>query len=181
MSTWSATLTQEDVRYLANLCRDWETARKCRDICLQAKQQFKEDTAVIDKTAPLRVPDSITPNYGKNREYENRVGSIGGHLSDESIRRLAGDYLQMSFQEPREGLSSPHQDAPFDPDGPNKFKVDPQAYDQLKTGSSNPTFPVDKQTDPGTRPTRIDKSATTTTYRLLWTCVSHFLHLEDLI
>lgn len=185
MSNSSATLTQEDSRYLAGLREEWETARRCRDICLQANQQLKEDMGAINhhaqgnETVQLVVPDSQTPAYGKNRGYGHQGKILGGYLNDQSVLKVVGDYLRMSFQKPTEGLSPFHHGAPAIPDEARKFKVDSRAYNQLISSSSSLVLPVEEQTDPGTRPTGIDKDTITTKYRLIWTCVSGSLHPED--
>jgi hypothetical protein len=43
VSSSSATMTQEDTRYLARLREEWETARKCFDICVEANPYLKEN------------------------------------------------------------------------------------------------------------------------------------------
>lgn len=116
MSNSSATMTQEDTRYLAGLREELATARKCRDICVQAKQHLKEEISVIDnhatgnKAVQLLVSTSQKTIHGKNRGYGDHIKQLGGHLSDESIQKVSGDFVQMIVHVP-EGASSLHVNA----------------------------------------------------------------------
>lgn len=112
MSNSSGTMTQEDTRYLARLREEWATARKCRDICMQANQHLKENISVIDnhatgnKAVQLLVSNSQKTIHGKNRGYGDQIKQLGGHLSDESIQKVSGDFLQMIVHVP-EARASP--------------------------------------------------------------------------
>lgn len=107
MSNSGATMTQEDVGYLARLREEWVTARKCRDICSQADQHLKENISIIDNHATgdeavqLLVSNSQKTIHGKNRGYGDQIRQLGGHLSDQSIQKVSGDFLQMSVQSSR--------------------------------------------------------------------------------
>jgi hypothetical protein len=113
MSNSSVTMTQEDTRYLARLREEWATARKCRDICVQANQRLKENISVIDnhatgnKAVQLLVSNSQKTIHGKNRGYGDQIKQLGGHLSDESIQKVSGDFLQMMVHVPEHRASSP--------------------------------------------------------------------------
>ena len=104
MSQSSATMPQEDADYLARLREEWNTARQCRDICFQADQHLKDNISVIDNHATgdesvqLLVSNSQKTIHGKNRGYGDRIKQLGGHLSDESIQKVFGDFLQMTVQ-----------------------------------------------------------------------------------
>lgn len=97
-------MAQEDTRDLAGLREGWKTARKCRDICLQADQQLKENISVIDNHATGNEPVQFLVSngqktiHGKNRGYGDQIKQIGGHLSDQSIQKISGDFLQMSVR-----------------------------------------------------------------------------------
>jgi hypothetical protein len=182
MSKSSATMTREDIKYLSGLREEWITARQCRDICLQADQHLKENIKVIDnhvegnESVQLLVSNSQTTAYGKNRGYGDQT-KIFGYISDHAIRKVTGDFLQRSIQKPSEGLSSTHLDTSSISDEARKFKADTGAYNQLRTSSSNIVLPLEESTNTGTRPTDMNKSATATAYRLLWTCVGRPLNL----
>jgi hypothetical protein len=117
ISSSNATMTQENTKDLARLREEWETARKCRDICFQADQQLKENISVIDNHATgneavqFLVSNSQKTIHGKNRGYGDQIKQIGGHLSDQSIQKISGDFLQMSIQRPRHGTLSTNDDA----------------------------------------------------------------------
>jgi hypothetical protein len=117
MSNSSATMTQEDTRYLGRLREEWTTARKCRDICFQANQHLKENISVIDNHATgneavqLLVSNSQKTIHGKNRGYGDQIRQLGGHLSDQSIQKISGDFLQMTIQRPGETHLPTHGDA----------------------------------------------------------------------
>ncbi|RII17486.1 hypothetical protein CUC08_Gglean002326 [Alternaria sp. MG1] len=102
--TSSAAMTQEDTSYLARLREEWTSARKCRDICLQADQHLKESVSIIDNHATgneavqFLVSNSQKTIHGKNRGYGDQIKQLGGHLSDQSIQKVSGDFLQMSLQ-----------------------------------------------------------------------------------
>jgi hypothetical protein len=116
MSNSSATMTQEDTRYLVRLRKEWATARKCRDICVQADQHLKENISVIDnhatgnKAVQLLVSNSQKTIHGKNRGYGDQIKQLGGHLSDESIQKVSGDFLQMIVHVPEERALPLHVD-----------------------------------------------------------------------
>jgi hypothetical protein len=117
ISSSNATMTQENTKDLARLREEWDTARKCRDICFQADQQLKENISVIDNHATgneavqFLVSNSQKTIHGKNRGYGDQIKQIGGHLSDQSIQKISGDFLQMSIQRPRHGTLSTNDDA----------------------------------------------------------------------
>lgn len=187
MISSSSATAQEDTRYIAGLREDWMATRKCRDICLQADQQLKENIKVIDNpaenngTMQFQVSNSQSTIFGKNRGYGDQSMTLGGYISDESIRKLSGEYLQMSVQKPTDGVSSTHLDTSSILDEARTVKVDSEAYNQLRTGSSNSVFPPEGSTDTGTRLADMSKSTTATAYRLLWTCVGRPLNLGTYI
>ncbi|KAF3027228.1 hypothetical protein E8E12_000140, partial [Didymella heteroderae] len=86
MSNSSGTMTQEDTRYLARLREEWATAR--------------------NKAVQLLVSNSQKTIHGKNRGYGDQIKQLGGHLSDESIQKVSGDFLQMIVHVP-EARASP--------------------------------------------------------------------------
>lgn len=104
MVSSSVTMTQEDIRSLAKLREEWTSTRKCRDICSQAEQNLKENVSVIDNHATgheavqFLVSNSQKTIHGKNRGYGDYIKQLGGHLSDQSIQKVSGDFLQMSIQ-----------------------------------------------------------------------------------
>lgn len=104
MSRSVTTMTQDDAEYFARLRQDWATARQCRDILSEADQHLKENISVIDnhatgdETVQLLVSSSQKTIHGKNRGYGVQIKQLGGHLSDESIQKVSGDFLQMSLR-----------------------------------------------------------------------------------
>ncbi|KAJ4310817.1 hypothetical protein N0V94_008254 [Neodidymelliopsis sp. IMI 364377] len=111
MSKSSATMTPEDSRYLARLREELATARKCRDICVQADHHLKENISVIDnhatgnKAVQLLVSNSQKTIHGKNRGYGDHIKQLGGHLSDQSIQKVSGDFVKMVIQRSEDALS----------------------------------------------------------------------------
>ncbi|KAJ4992430.1 hypothetical protein SVAN01_02139 [Stagonosporopsis vannaccii] len=109
LSNSGATMTQEDTTYLARLREEWATARKCRDICALADQNLKENISIIDnhatgnKAVQFLVSNSQKTIHGKNRGYGDHIKQLGGHLSDESIQKVSGDFVQMLVQRPEDG------------------------------------------------------------------------------
>jgi hypothetical protein len=158
MSESSATMTQEDTRYLARLREELAAARKCRDICVQANHHLKENIDVIDnhatgnKAVQLLVSNSQETIHGKNCGYEARMGRIGGYLSDQSIREVSDRYLQMSIAKYREGLSQTHLNTSPIPDEARKFKVNLG----VGTSSSNFVSTLEQSTDTTTWPTDVN-------------------------
>jgi transposase-like protein len=107
ISKSSATMTQEDASYLARLREELAVARQCRDICSRADQHLKDNISVIDNEATgdeavqFLVSNDQKTIHGKNRGYGDKIKQLGGHLSDQSIQKLSGDFLQMvSIQTP---------------------------------------------------------------------------------
>jgi hypothetical protein len=104
MSKSMTTMAQDDAKYLARLREDWTTARQCRDILSEADHRLKENISVIDnhatgdETVQLLVSNSQKTIHGKNRGYGFQIKQLGGHLSDESIQKVSGDFLQMSLR-----------------------------------------------------------------------------------
>ncbi|KAH6629794.1 hypothetical protein C7974DRAFT_193097 [Boeremia exigua] len=125
LSNSSTAMTPEDLTYLARLREEWATARKCRDICALANQNLKENISVIDnhatgdKAVQFLVSNSQKTIHGKNRGYGNHIKQLGGHLSDQSIQKVSGDFLQMIVQSPGDRHSSTRVDAPPNDNGPN--------------------------------------------------------------
>jgi hypothetical protein len=98
-----ANMTQEDASNLARLREELVTTRQCRDICTKAEQHLKDNTSIIDNHATgddaiqLLVSNSEKTIHGKNRGYGDQIRQVGGHLSDETIQKMSGDFLQMSI------------------------------------------------------------------------------------
>lgn len=122
----NATMTHDDTRYLARLREEWITARKCRDICIQADQHLKEEISIIDnhatgdKAVQMLVSNSQKTIHGKNRGYGDHIKQLGGHLSDESIQKVSGDFLQMTLHVTEESAYSNHADASPEEDKKNQ-------------------------------------------------------------
>ena len=106
------TMTQDDAEYFARLREEWATARQCKEILSEADQHLKENISVVDnhatgdETVQLLVSNSQKTIHGKNRGYGFQIKQLGGHLSDESIQKVSGDFLQMSLRRP-ESVSQP--------------------------------------------------------------------------
>ncbi|KAL5374889.1 hypothetical protein PMIN06_012165 [Paraphaeosphaeria minitans] len=117
MITKSAGTTKEDAEYLARLREEWSTARQCRDICSKADQHLQENISIIDNHATgdeavqFLVSNSQKTIHGKNRGYGDYIKQLGGHLSDQSIQKVSGDFLQMSIQRSELKVSSARSDA----------------------------------------------------------------------
>jgi hypothetical protein len=113
----STTMTQDDASYLVRLREEWATARQCRDICTQADQHVKDNISIIDNHATgdeavqFLVSNSLKTIHGKNRGYGDQIKQLGGHLSDESIQKVSGDFLQMSIRSSGNRASSRSSDA----------------------------------------------------------------------
>jgi hypothetical protein len=116
MAKSGSAMTQEDTRYLTRLREEWKTARQCRDICSKADQNLKENISVIDNHATgnealqFLVSNSQKTIHGKNRGYGDHIKQVGGHLSDQSIQKLSGDFLQMVVQRSGGREISAHDD-----------------------------------------------------------------------
>lgn len=143
MCNSSATMTQEDTRDLARLREEWNSARKCREICFQADQHLKENVSVIDNHATgneavqFLVSNSQKTIHGKNRGYGDHIKQLGGHLSDQSIQKVSGDFLQMSIQ--RSGYVHPG-DALSEPNDTNERETNWRSeYGGGRTLKSQPT------------------------------------------
>jgi hypothetical protein len=114
----SATMAQEDANYFARLREEWTTARQCRDICTKADQHLKDNISIIDNhaTGDEAVQFLVSHNqktiHGKNRGYGDKIQQLGGHLSDESIQKVSGDFLQMVVHRSEIKNSSTRNDAP---------------------------------------------------------------------
>jgi hypothetical protein len=104
MSKSGTTMTQEDASHLARLREEWTTIRQCRDACTGAEHRLKDSISVIDNHASgddavqFLVSNSQKTIHGKNRGYGDKIKQLGGHLSDQSIQKVSGDFLQMSVQ-----------------------------------------------------------------------------------
>jgi hypothetical protein len=113
----STTMTQEDASYLVRLREEWATARQCRDICAKADQHLKDNISIIDNHATgdeavqFLVSNSLKTIHGKNRGFGDQIKQLGGHLSDESIQKVSGDFLQMSIRSSGIRASSRSSDA----------------------------------------------------------------------
>jgi hypothetical protein len=117
MSKSGTTMTQEDASYLARLREEWTTALQCRDICAKADQHLKDNISIIDNHASgddavqFLVSNSQKTIHGKNRGYGDKIKQLGGHLSDQSIQKVSGDFLQMSIQRSDNRTSPASSDA----------------------------------------------------------------------
>ncbi|KAL5430938.1 hypothetical protein PMIN07_009769 [Paraphaeosphaeria minitans] len=112
-----AVAQHEDTEYLARLREEWSTARQCRDICSKADQHLQENISVIDNHATgdeavqFLVSNSQKTIHGKNRGYGDFIRQLGGHLSDQSIQKVSGDFLQMSLRRSEVKVSTTHDGA----------------------------------------------------------------------
>lgn len=108
--------TQDDTAFLAKLQEEWTTARQCRDICFKADQHLKENISVIDnhatgdETVQFLVSSSQKTIHGKNRGYGVQIKQLGGHLSDQSIQKISGDFLKMTLRKPGNDNTSSQDD-----------------------------------------------------------------------
>jgi hypothetical protein len=121
-----ATMTQEDASNLARLREEWATARQCRDICTKAEQHLKDNISYIDNHATgddavqFLVSNSEKTIHGKNRGYGDQIRQLGGHLSDESIQKLSGDFVQMSVQRSETRILPARSDTSLEGNGVNE-------------------------------------------------------------
>ena len=121
-----AVMTQEDTEYLAGLREEWSTARQCRDICSKADQHLQENISVIDNHATgdeavqFLVANSQNTIHGKNRGYGDYIKQLGGHLNDQSIQKVSGDFLQMSIRRSEIKVPSAHSDTSLNSNYTNK-------------------------------------------------------------
>jgi hypothetical protein len=124
----SATMTQEDASYLARLQEEWTSARQCRDICIKADQHLKDNISVIDnyvtgdEAVQFLVSHSEKTIHAKNRGYGDQIKQLGGHLSDESIQKVSGDFLQMTIQRSEKRNAPISSDAPLKDNDVNEGK-----------------------------------------------------------
>ena len=138
MSKSMTTMTQDDANYFARLREDWTTARQCRDILSEADHRLKENISVIDnhatgdETVQLLVSNSQKTIHGKNRGYGFQIKQLGGHLSDESIQKVSGDFLQMSLRRSGNTGQPGFGDALFE--GPDENEKRPNWQPQYGSG-----------------------------------------------
>jgi vacuolar-type H+-ATPase subunit E/Vma4 len=138
MSKSMTTMAQDDAKYFARLREDWTTARQCRDILSEADHRLKENISVIDnhatgdETVQLLVSNSQKTIHGKNRGYGFQIKQLGGHLSDESIQKVSGDFLQMSLRRSGSTGQPGSSDALFE--GPEENERRPNWQPQYGNG-----------------------------------------------
>ncbi|KAH3996966.1 hypothetical protein HBH98_053670 [Parastagonospora nodorum] len=120
MSKAGTTMAQEDADYLGKLKGEWTAARQLQDICTKADRHLKENISVIDNHATgddavqFLVSNSQKTIHGKNRGYGDQIRQLGGHLSDQSIQKVSGDFLQMSLHRSENRASPARTDLPRD-------------------------------------------------------------------
>ncbi|KAH5597819.1 hypothetical protein HBI45_167730 [Parastagonospora nodorum] len=113
-------MAQEDADYLGKLKGEWTAARQLQDICTKADRHLKENISVIDNHATgddavqFLVSNSQKTIHGKNRGYGDQIRQLGGHLSDQSIQKVSGDFLQMSLHRSENRASPARTDLPRD-------------------------------------------------------------------
>jgi hypothetical protein len=128
MSRSGTAMTQDDASHLARLREEWESARQCRDICHKAEQHLKNNISVIDNHATgddavqFLVSNGQKTFHGKNRGYGNHIKQLGGHLSDESIQKVSGDFSQMSIKRFENTTSPVKSDTPLKGNDVNEEK-----------------------------------------------------------
>lgn len=121
-SSKTTAMTQDDSAYLARLREEWDTARQCREILAKADQHVKDNISIIDnhatgdETVQFLVSNSQKTIHGKNRGYGFHIKQLGGHLSDQSIQKLSGDFLQMSMQNSARVVPKPSSSSPVQGD-----------------------------------------------------------------
>jgi hypothetical protein len=99
------------------------------------------------------VPNNQTTSYGKNRGYGAQIEQIGGHLSDESIQKVASGFFEMSLAEHKERLWPTHLDTSPIPDEARKFEL----VSGVRTSSSTFVSTLEQSNDTRTWPTDITK------------------------
>lgn len=158
MVTKSAVMTKEDTEYLARLREEWSTARQCRDICSKADQHLQENISVIDNHATgdeavqFLVSNSQKTIHGKNRGYGDYIKQLGGHLSDQSIQKVSGDFLQMSIQRPEIRVPTAYGDASLNSDHANEGVTNWQSqYGSGRTLKAQPHPDVAVNQSPSSR------------------------------
>ncbi|OAL57300.1 hypothetical protein IQ07DRAFT_627154 [Pyrenochaeta sp. DS3sAY3a] len=166
MSISSAAMTQEDMADLARLREEWITSRKCRDICSAANRNLQENISVIDNHATgdeavqFLVSNSLKTIHGKNRGYGDLIKQVGGHLSDESIQKVSGDFLQMCLQKSGHSSSLSRGATPSGSHdtGEGGTKWHPQ-YGNGRTldSSANSNFAATQKLQEGAHPDRSQK------------------------
>jgi hypothetical protein len=111
LSKSDASITQDEIKTLGRLREELATAQQCRDICNKVDQHLKDDASVIDNHATgddavqFLVSNSQKTIHGKNRGFGDHIKQLGGHLSDESIQKVSGDFSQMSIRRFDNGVS----------------------------------------------------------------------------
>ena len=117
----TAMTSDDELADLVRLREEWETARHCRDICSKADMHLRESSSTIDNYATgdaiqFMVSTDGKTIHGRNRGLGWRTRQVGGHLSDASVQQLSRDWSSISFQNARNGGSSPRGDASSVPD-----------------------------------------------------------------
>ncbi|RDW63574.1 hypothetical protein BP6252_11119 [Coleophoma cylindrospora] len=114
--------SDEELADLVRLREEWETTRKCRDICAEAESHLKENISIIDNYAvgdavQFMVSTDGQIINGRNRGLGWRTRQIGGHIDGTTLQKISQDMLGMRFfqHNGNEDISS-HGNSPSIPD-----------------------------------------------------------------
>jgi len=123
----TTTVSEEELRDLARLREDWDTARQCMDICSKADIHLKEKVTNIKNYAKgdavqFMVSTDGNTLYGRNRGLGWRSRQVGGHLNDVSIQMLSRDFTRTGFRDTGSENPSSRDNTSPDPDDGVKSK-----------------------------------------------------------
>jgi hypothetical protein len=98
-----AALSEDDLVDLARLRDEWDTARKCVEICSSASLHLKENVSTIENygvgdAVQFLVSTDGRTIHGRNQGLGWRTRQLGGHVTDASLQKISGDFTAMSFQ-----------------------------------------------------------------------------------
>jgi hypothetical protein len=100
--------SEEEYADLERLRDEWETARRCMDICSRAGNHLKESVTTIENYATgdaiqFMVSTDGKTIHGKNQGLGWRSRQVGGHLSDASVQQLSRDMTNVNFRNTKIG------------------------------------------------------------------------------
>lgn len=92
--------SEEYIAELAMLQDEWESARRCIDICSTADNNISviDNFSTGDDSVQFLVSTKGKTIHGKNRGFGVRTKQVGGHLSDDSLQQISRDISRIGFQ-----------------------------------------------------------------------------------
>ena len=112
--------SEEDKADLARLRDEWDTTRRCMDICSKANIHLKENISKIENYATgdavqFMVSTTGKTLHGKNQGLGWRTRQFGGYIDGATLQKISGDFSVLSFPSKQNASGSSNANTPSGP------------------------------------------------------------------